>query len=138
MEKKHIILIADRNPNVRKLLKRELENEGYIIRMSKNAWEVLYWAYHHEFADILILDPELPDFEELSVMQKLKDRIPPLPIVIHALQADYSEDFHDSNLLFFLEKSGNSIEYMKQVIADILHESNINKNILRVNKDGKR
>ena len=123
MEKKHIIFIADRNPNVRKLLKRELENEGYITRMAKNGWEVLYWAYNHEFADILILDPDLPDFEEFSVIQKLKDRIPPLPIVIHALQADYPEDFNESNLLFFVEKSGDSIEYMKQVIADILHES---------------
>ena len=123
MKKKNIILIADRNPNVRKLLKRELENEGYLTRMAKNGWEVLYWAYNHEFANILILDPDLPDFEEFSVIQKLKDRIPPLPIVIHALQSDYSEDFYDSNLLFFIEKSRDSIEYLKQVIADILHGS---------------
>ena len=123
MKKKNIILIADRNPNVRKLLKRELENEGYLTLMAKNGWEVLYWAYNHEFANILILDPNLPDFEEFSVIQKLKDRIPPLPIVIHALQSDYSEDFYDSNLLFFIEKSRDSIEYLKQVIADILHGS---------------
>jgi len=127
MKKKHIILIADKNPNVRKLLKRELENEGYLTRMAKNGWEVLYWAYNHESANILILDSDLPDFEEFSIIQKLKDRIPPLPIVIHALQSDCSEDFYDSNLLFFIEKSRDSIDYLKQVIADILLESNIHK-----------
>ena len=75
----------------------------------------------------MILDPDLPAFEEFLVIQKLKDRIPPLPIVIHALQSDYSEDFYDSNLLFFIEKSRDSIEYLKQVVADILLESNIHK-----------
>ncbi len=123
MEKRYIILIADRNPNVRKLLKRELENEGYLIRMAKNSREVLYWSYHHEFANILILDPDLPGFEEFPEIQKLKNRIPALPIIVHALQADYSKIFYDSNLLFFVKKSRDSIKYLKQVIADILYES---------------
>ena len=45
MKKEYTILIADRNPNVRGLLKRELENEGYLVKMAKNAREVLDWAY---------------------------------------------------------------------------------------------
>lgn len=134
MKKEYIILIADRNPNVRKLLKRELENEGYLIRMAKNSREVLYWSYHHEFADILILDPDLPGFEEFPEIQKLKNRIPPLPIVIHALQSDYSKKFYNSNLLFFVEKSRESIKYLKQVIADILYKSiNMHKKIMSKN-----
>ena len=123
MKKEYTILIADRNPNVRGLLKRELENEGYLVKMAKNAREVLDWAYRPESVDLLILDPDLPDAEDLALTQKLKDRIPALPTVFHALQLEESKHPGVSNSLMFVEKSGSSIEYMKQLVTDILGKS---------------
>jgi len=123
MKKEWTILIADRNPNVRGLLKRELEKEGYLIKMARNGREVLEWAYHHKFVDLLILDPDLPGVEELSLIQKLKDRIPALPTVIHALQSDDLKLSDVSDSVVFVEKSGTSIEYVKQVVADIVCKS---------------
>jgi CheY-like chemotaxis protein len=35
------ILIADRNPNVRELLKRELVAEGYSVQLARSSREVL-------------------------------------------------------------------------------------------------
>lgn len=123
MKKEWTILIADRNPNVRGLLKRELEKEGYLIKMARNGREVLEWAYHYKFVDLLILDPDLPGVEELSLIQKLKDRIPALPTVIHALQSDDLKLSDVSDSVVFVEKSGTSIEYVKQVVADIVCKS---------------
>ncbi|MBU1398308.1 MAG: response regulator, partial [Proteobacteria bacterium] len=55
------ILIADRNSNVREFLRREMMAEGYSVELAENGREVLKWAYHREPADLLILDPDLPD-----------------------------------------------------------------------------
>jgi len=115
---KHI-LIADRNPHVRRFLKRELEAEGYRIRLAESGVEVLKWAFHPDPLDLIILDPDLPDTVAGQLMDKLKDRIPPIKVVIHAFLSDYAAPHDKLSADAFIEKGGNSIESLKKVILDL-------------------
>ena len=119
---KHI-LIADRNPHVRKFLKRELEAEGYRIRLAESGVEVLKWAFHPDPLDLIILDPDLPDTVAGQLMDKLKDRIPPLKVVIHAFLSDYAAPHDTLSADAFIEKGGNSIESLKKAILDLNHRT---------------
>ena len=120
MNKQHTILIADRNSHVRGFLKRELTAEGYDIRLAKCGLEVLKWAYRLEPLDLIILDLDLPDIDEQSLFSKLNDRIPVLPIVIHAFQPEGAKSAVEYEYAVFVEKGGNSIEKLKKVVNDIL------------------
>ena len=115
---KHI-LIADRNPHVRRFLKRELEAEGYRIRLAESGIEVLKWAFRPDPLDLIILDPDLPDMGAGQLMDKLKDRIPPIKVVIHAFLSDYAAPHDTLSADAFIEKGGNSIESLKKVIHDL-------------------
>lgn len=118
------ILIADRNPRVREFLKREMMAEGCKVRLAENGKEVLKWAYHHDPLDLLILDPDLPDTDESSLFEKLEDRIPILPVVIHTFLSDYGNNSAVLRAAAFVEKSGNSIERLKKVVLEVLQRSN--------------
>jgi len=116
-------LIADRNPHVRKLLEREITAEGYRVRLAKNARDVLEWVYHYEPLDLLILDPDLPDAEDMSMLKKLNNRIPVLPVIVHGYLTDDAGHSAVLKPAVFVEKRGSSIEYLKKVISDILKKS---------------
>jgi DNA-binding NtrC family response regulator len=114
------ILIADRNPNVREFLRREMMAEGYRVRLAKNGREVLRWIYHYEPLDLVILDLDLPDASDAPLLEKLNDRIPTLPVVVHTFSTDYVASNGNSLPVVFVEKEGNSIENLKKVVADML------------------
>ena len=50
------ILVADRNPNVRDFLKRELMAEGYRVLQAKDNREVLKRVFSRTPLDLLIFD----------------------------------------------------------------------------------
>ncbi|MFO7685865.1 MAG: response regulator [Desulfobacterales bacterium] len=115
---KHI-LIADRNPHVRKFLKRELEAEGYRVQLAESGVELLKWVFHPHPLDLVILDPDLPDTVAHQLMNKLKNRKPPLPVVIHAFLSDYAAAPDTLDADAFVEKGGNSIESLKKAIRNL-------------------
>jgi DNA-binding NtrC family response regulator len=120
-ENKFTILIADRNPNVRAFLKREMMTEGYRVRLAKDSREVLKWVFSQAPLDLLILDPDLPDGEEVELFKQINDRIPQLPVVIHSFQGDYADYPEALITTVFVEKQGNSIEYLKKVVSETLN-----------------
>lgn len=115
------LLIADRNPHVRDFLKRELEVSGYRTRQAKDGRDLIRQIFSSEDVDLLILDPDLPDIEERFLLTKLRDRIPPMTIVIHELNdrsdSDYPEGFRPAARV---EKRGSSVECLKQVVRELL------------------
>ena len=125
MGRQFTILISDRNRNVREFLKREMVAEGYRIRLAKSGREVLEWAYHKEFIDLVILDLDLPDASEMAILPKLEDRIPTLPVVIHAFLSDYDNHPAVLNTAALVEKEGNSVERLKKIVAEILGKYNV-------------
>ena len=115
------ILIADRNPNVREFLKREMMAEGYRVRLAKDSREVLKWVFSQAPLDLLILDLDLPDAGEVEVFKLLNDRIPPLPVVLHSFQTDHANHPEALITAVFVEKQGDSIEHLKKVVAEMLN-----------------
>ena len=116
MKKRETILIVDRNPNVREYLKRELGCEGYYIRLAENCGELFQIINDKHKLDLIIIDPDLPDAEKKSILHELQKMQPRTPVVIHTLITDY---LNPSNTLFeavLVEKDGNSIERLKDVI----------------------
>jgi DNA-binding NtrC family response regulator len=122
MKDKYTILIADRNSHVRKFLQREMTAAGYQVRLAENAREVLWWAFHNEPLDIIILDPDLHDADEEQMLQNLLARVPGLPIIIHTYPSEYYSHSHERKGVFFVEKKGNSVELLKRVVYDTLVE----------------
>ena len=123
MKKEFNLLIADRNPHVRKFLRREMTAEGYQVRLAKSAREVLNRVYSSEPFDLIILDPDLSDASEVNLFERLEDRIPALPIVIHGFLIDYQESSTVNRSATFVAKQGNSSETLKKVVYELLLKS---------------
>jgi len=122
MKRIFTILVADRNPRVRKLLKRELTSEGFRVRVAENATKVLRRAYHTEPIDLIILDPDFPDEDQNALIKQLQNRIPMLPVVIHSFQSDDEKFTSDFRKTFFIEKREDSIEQLKNIANDLLQK----------------
>jgi DNA-binding NtrC family response regulator len=135
LQAEHTILISDRNRHVREFLKREMTAEGYRVRLARNAREVMYWAYQPERLDLIILDSDLPDAGELGLLEKLENRIPALPVVVHGFYLDYAYSPTVMNAAAFVEKRGNSVERLKKVVLEILQKPSLKQD--HAPKDGK-
>ncbi len=122
--KEFTLLVADRNSHVRELIKREMTAEGYRVRLAGNSHEVIQQVYRHESLDLLILDPDLPDTDVSLLLKKLQNRIPYLPMVIHAFGSDYGDHTPFLKTAVFVDKGANSVEILKTVAYEILRKPN--------------
>lgn len=119
MVNKYTILVADRNRHVRELLRRELSNEGYEILLAKDDVEVMTVVDGNGPPDVVILDLEIPCLGTLTLLEKLENRNPPLPLVIHTLPTDYTRNrsFHEHTA--YVEKSGDT-DRLKTVVKELI------------------
>jgi DNA-binding response OmpR family regulator len=113
-------LIAERNPHVRKFLRRELAAEGYRVELASNGREVLRMLDSNKVPDLLILDLDIPHVSGLEILKQLQDRESPLPVVVHTFLSDYADYPAVQNAAAFVEKTGNNIDKLKAVILDVL------------------
>jgi DNA-binding NtrC family response regulator len=120
VKNKRCILIADRNPHVRKFLKREMMAEGYQIKIAGSYAEVIESAYANNIIDVIILDPDLPGDNNSNLIKTLRSRIPAIPVIIHAFGGDTKHENISSGDEIFVEKQANSIEQLKKVVHGIL------------------
>jgi len=109
------IVVSDRNPNVRELLKREMIEEGHRVRIARNAKEVLRCISHNEPVDILILDPNLPDASEVNILEKINRLTSSFTLIVHAFPYDFNQD-DMAGKAFYVEKGEDSIEQLKKMI----------------------
>ncbi len=120
MVNKHCkILIADRNRHVREFLRRELRAEGYEVEVARDGRELLTLICDQEPPHLLILDLEIPYLDELEIWARLKDRQPPLPVVIHTFLPEYPTRLTVPLAAAFLEKKGDTDE-LKAVVAEVI------------------
>ena len=113
-------MIADRNPHVRAFLKREMRSKGYQILLAGTGHEVLKRVFGKDPIHLLIIEPDLPDVERSQILEKLQDRIPPLPMIIHSFSIDNDILSDTSDHIAFVEKGGESIERLKQISVELL------------------
>ena len=113
------ILIADRNPNVRGFLLREMSREGYAVRPAESADELVRLAHSAGPVHLVILDPDLPGASPPALLQELQERLPRVPIVLHTHdpQAARSAAPRSADPKLIVEKTGSSIVRLKQVAA---------------------
>jgi DNA-binding NtrC family response regulator len=114
------ILITDRNPRVSAFLQREMRNEGYGTRVVQSAREVLEWAFDRDPVDLIILDPDLPDTVDSHLLRMLRQRMPPIPVILHAHPSPGLTAPDAVTAFIRVEKGGNSVERLKEVAAALL------------------
>jgi DNA-binding NtrC family response regulator len=120
VQKVWTILIADRNPHVRSFLQREMGREGYRVRLAENARDLLQEAFDCDPIDLIILDPDLPDAVDFNLMSALRRRMPRVPVILHAHQAQVPPGAEGAAPFAVVEKGGSSVERLKEVAEDFL------------------
>lgn len=117
---RYCLLIADRNPRIRKFLKREFTTAGYRVKLAESGDEFLKIVYGPYHLDLVIVDPDLPGTDLAMITRKLHDRVPPLPIVVHTLDRDLQAMMPQLSLSGWVEKAGGSVESLKSMVAGML------------------
>ena len=121
MKPNFLILIADRNPRVRDLLKRELTEAGYQILVAQTDREVLELVAREIAPALLVLDLAIPYGNGMDLVRSLKEVKPDMPIVIHTLYPEYEWRPLLREVDAFLQKKGN-IEDLKATIRNVLQK----------------
>lgn len=121
------ILVADRNPHVRELLKRELALDGLNV-ITANSWrEVLHYVFGSTLIDLIVVDPSLSDMDTKKLLEKISNRIPPLPIILHTLPGDEITIGEIRRTVFLIEKGNSCIEQLKKLIHRLLTTKYVTK-----------
>ena len=136
MQKELNLLIVDRNPHIRKFLKREFQSEGYNVQLARNNRELVDLIYGSTPIDLVIIDPDIPDVSQLNLFKSLEARVPPLPFVIHSDLNDYLESTSHISKAAFVPKQGSSSETLKDVVWNLLKELCLKK--IEPPEDGKK
>ena len=115
-----IILIADRNRNVREFLRQEFEAEGYRVRLARDGREVSRMTRVGTAPDLLILDMDMPYVDGVKILEQLKDKEPSMPIVIHTTSMEYEDHSAVRQAAAFMEKTGDNIDHLKELVEETL------------------
>lgn len=119
MSKALTLLVADRNRNVRELLRREFLSEGYRVLIARDAREVLALLESAEPPDLLVLDPEISCTDGLPILERLQDMPGDVPVVVHAFPAEITIPPRARQEVILVEKS-EDIDRLKSAIRDVL------------------
>lgn len=110
-----ILCIAERNANIRELLRREFGREGYGVLTAGSGAEVLMRLAGPVSVDVLVLDAEIADPDGGSLTPLLARLYPGLPMVLHVYPGFDAGD--DS--LVRVEKGGD-FERLKATVRRVL------------------
>jgi len=113
------ILIADRNRHVRELLRREFREAGYSVQVARDGREVLMMLDVNEPPEVLVLDLEIPLLNGLEIVEILYERVPPLPVVVHAFLAEHSNEPALKKAAALVEKKGDT-SLLKRAVLEVL------------------
>ena len=120
MEIKFTILIADRNPRIRQFLKREFVSDGYQVLLAKNRDELVSTIWRDDTLDLLVVDDEILTPDESQVVQRLSNRMPPLPFIIHGYSIAGLHPKLANAAAALVKKTGN-LEELKGAVKQVLH-----------------
>uniref|UniRef100_A0A7V4LCA4 Response regulator n=1 Tax=Desulfobacca acetoxidans TaxID=60893 RepID=A0A7V4LCA4_9BACT len=113
------ILVADRNRHVREFLRRELEGEGYRVKMARDGREVWEAMTGGDPPHLLILDLEIPYVEELVDKIQRSYSAPPVPLIVHSFREKIADESWLAHAAAFLEKREDPA-HLKEVVAEVL------------------
>jgi DNA-binding response OmpR family regulator len=85
------ILIVDDDIHILRLYKEELEEDGYEVVIANTGKKALE-LFEKENPDIVTLDILMPDIDGITLLRKMKDQQPKIPIIMSTAY-DYKDDF---------------------------------------------
>lgn len=109
------IMVTDINHNVRDLLKRELEKEGYSVFSVKSGIDAYHLICDSAMVDLVILDPELLYPYGHSLFTDVLENNPSLQIIIHAYH-DFIGGLKAGGNVHVVLKNAASIHSLKEKI----------------------
>ena len=112
---KATLCIAERNANIRELLRREFAREGYGVVTAGSGAEVLMRLASPVGVDLLVLDDEIADPDGGSLVPLLTRLYPELAVVLHVYAGgDAAGQGHRQ-----VEKGGD-FERLKAAVGEVL------------------
>jgi len=111
------ILVVDDDAHILKLYKLELEEEGYDVTTASSGKEAMEKFEQDEF-DLVTLDILMPDVDGITVLRKMKELKPRMPIIMSTAY-DYRDDFAVWASEAYLVKSADLTE-MKGMIRKLI------------------
>ena len=117
---KRILLIED-DRNVRRLLKEELNDDGYNISEASNGKEALSMLKKKdaERPDLIILDLRMPKMDGFETMGHILKSREDTPIIIHTAYSSYKNDVMVLAADAYVEKS-HDLTKLKDVIRGLI------------------
>lgn len=112
-----ILCIAERNANIRELLRREFGREGYAVLTAGSGAEVLMRLAAPGKVDLLVLDAEIGDPDGGSLVPLLGSLYPQLPVVLHVFAG-----FEDGGDRVVRVEKGGDFERLKRVVREVLRD----------------
>ncbi len=113
------LLIVDDDLNIQRLYKEELEEEGYDVVIASSGKDALD-MFEKENPDIVTLDILMPDIDGISLLRKMKEQRPNIPIIMSTAY-DYRDDFAVWASEAYIVKSSDLSE-LKKTIEKLISE----------------
>ncbi len=113
--------MVEDDKNVRRLLKEELNDEGYSITVASNGKEALSMLQkrENEKPDLIILDLRMPKMDGFETMGHILKSRQETPVIIHTAYSSYKNDVMVMAADAYVEKSHN-LKKLKDVIKDLI------------------
>jgi len=107
------LLVVDDDLNVQRLYKEELEEEGYEVIVASSGKSALE-KFEKEKPDLVTLDILMPDMDGISVLRKMKEQRPDVPVLMSTAY-DYRDDFAVWASEAYVVKSSDLSELKEQI-----------------------
>ncbi len=107
------ILIVDDDVHILRLYKEELEEEGYEVVVANTGKKALE-LFEKENPNIVTLDILMPDIDGISLLRKMKEQQPKVPIIMSTAY-DYRDDFSVWASEAYIVKSADLNELKKTI-----------------------
>ncbi len=121
MSRPYKILVADRNPHVRRFLTRELSAAGFQVNAAENAGHLMEALGQGAGPDLLVLDPDLPDADSTDLLDRLRRSFPALPVVLHTFLYEINVPVQSLNWAAAkVEKGENSSDAIIREVTRLL------------------
>ena len=120
---KRILLVED-DRNIQRLLKEELNDEGYSLIVVSNGKEALSYLEEKngKKPDLIILDLRMPKMNGFDTMGHIIKSRQDTPVIIHTAYSSYRNDVMVMAADAYVEKS-HDLTRLKCVIRDLLDTS---------------
>ena len=113
------ILLADDNKNIREFCKRELEDEGYQVRLAANGFEAIA-SFRGQAPDVVVLDIAMPLLDGLQVLEQIRAIDPRMPVVLFsAFDGALSADPRSSLATACVQKRDDLSELKRTICANL-------------------